>query len=186
MHQNTWDLQHDECSLSSLRSPDKTQHKPNNTVKAKHLSVFASIIHASMNLPQLSLVVSPVCSLHPWVFHLLAWELVMMPFMEVDAYTRTQSVCVLLGSLTPNYLSSSKHAALWSWQLAHITAVGYTAAAVSLCWGPMSHFSSLAADSPDFLSCQIQEKASDLPKTLFYGGLSRRPPLAYSEITQWL
>lgn len=34
------------------------------------------IIYASTDLPQLSLMVSPVCGAHPWVFRPLARELV--------------------------------------------------------------------------------------------------------------
>lgn len=52
------------------------------------------------NLPQLSLMVSPVCSLHPWVFHLLAWELAMLSVMEVGVLnsvshmrTKSASLC---------------------------------------------------------------------------------------------
>lgn len=48
-----------------------------------HLCFFASTVHACLNLQQLSHSVSPVCSLHSEVFHLLAWELAMLSVMEV-------------------------------------------------------------------------------------------------------
>lgn len=157
-----------------------------------HLSVFASIIHARLNLPQLSLMVSPVCSLHPRVFHLLAWELAMLSVMEVGVLnsvshmrTKSASLCTVRHS----------HAQLPKFKQTRSTLILTISTYHSGCVHsinlqfsrPMSHFSFLAADSPAFfLSCQIQEKPSDLPKTLFYGGLLRRPPLAHNEITQWL
>lgn len=93
-------------------------------------------------------MVSPICGLHTWVFHLLALELVMLSVMAVGvlysvAHMRPWSVS--LCTHTHNYLCSSKYAALWSRQLAHITAVGYI---TSICsFSLLSHFSSLIADS---------------------------------------
>lgn len=135
-------------------------------------------------------MVSPIYGLHTWVFYLLALELAMLSVMAVGvlfsiAHTRPWSVSPCTHS--HNYLSASKHATLWSRQLAHITAVGYI---TSIC-----SFSLLTTSEsfflphcrlPASLSCQIQAKASDLLKTLFYRGILRRPPLADSEITQWL
>lgn len=127
----------------------------------------------------------PICGLHPWVFHLLGWELEMLSVTAVGVLNTASHT--LPGTHSHNYLSSSKHAALWSRQLAHITAVGYTASICS--FSPLTTNESLFLPRcrlPASLSCQIQAKASDLLKTLFYGGISRRPPLADSEITQWL
>lgn len=51
-----------------------------------HIPLFLTlhfIIHVSKDPPQLSLMVSPICELPPWVFHLRAWELAMLSVTAV-------------------------------------------------------------------------------------------------------
>lgn len=91
---------------------------------------------------------------------------------------------VSLRTHSHNYLSSGKHAALWSRQLARITAVGVHN--INLQFSSTESLFLPHCRLPASLSCQIQANASDLLKTLFYRGILRRPPLADSEITQWL
>lgn len=72
-----------------------------------------------------------------------------------------------------SYLSSSKHAALWSRQLAHITAVGYM---VVLCWRPMSHFSSFAADSLPLYPARYRQRLLISPRHCFTEGFCAALP----------
>lgn len=68
---------------NSWKKGDRWRCEHTHTYPHTHVCVFASTVHACLNLLQLSLSVSPVCSVHSGVFHLLAWELAMLSVMEV-------------------------------------------------------------------------------------------------------